>query len=101
MEEELEVTSADLINEDNHTSCECGNKTIYQYVFWSDDHDCQSCPLCMVSWQQAQIKAMKELIYALSPKTKEETALEINKKYAEIMVIDIEDFDEDMDYSKP
>jgi len=57
------ITSEHLSNKDNHTGCECGNQTIYDYVWSANDDGSQSCPLCMVSWQSEQIKAMKELIY--------------------------------------
>ena len=93
------ITSKHLKDKDNHTSCECGNKTIYEYM-WSDvNGESQSCPTCMVEWQSSQIKAMKELLYELSSKNKEETASAINKKYAELMMCEVEDFIDDVDYS--
>jgi len=76
------ITTNDLKDEGNHTSCECGNITIYEYS-WGNDDGNTSCPSCMVEWQRNQIKALKELLYELSSKTKEETAEAINKKYAE------------------
>lgn len=85
------VKSAQLKDKDNHTSCECGNKTIYEYVWTDVNGESQSCPLCMVNWQSLQIKAMKELLYQLSHKSKEETAQAINQKYAEIMLCELED----------
>ena len=99
MEEPETITSEHLSDDANHTQCECGNQTIYEYV-WSDDNGCNSCPHCMVDWQSQQINKMKELIYELSPKSKEETAKLINKKYAKIMGIEIGDFSDDMDFSK-
>lgn len=96
-----EITSKNLTNKANHTTCECGNITIHEYS-WCDDNDCKSCPLCMVEWQSEQIKAMKELVYELSSKSKDETAVEINKKYAEFMIVDLEYLnDNDIDFSKP
>lgn len=95
-----EITSEHLTDKDNHVECQCGNITTFEYG-WTNIEGEWSCPLCMVDWLGSQVKAMKQLLYALSPKSKEETALEINKKYAEIMTIDVEDFDEDMDFSKP
>jgi len=75
------------------------NKTIYEYM-WSDHNgESNSCPLCMVSWQSSQIKALKELVYELSSKSKEETSKAINKKYAEIQGCEVEDFIDDIDYS--
>ena len=93
------ITSKHLKDKDNHTTCECGNKTIYEYM-WSDHNgESNSCPLCMVSWQSSQIKALKELVYELSSKSKEETSKAINKKYAEIQGCEVEDFIDDIDYS--
>jgi hypothetical protein len=54
----------------------------------------------MVEWQSSQIKALKEMIYELSSKSKEETANAINQKYAELMCCEVEDFIDDVDYSK-
>lgn len=89
--EDKTITSEHLADDANHTQCECGNQTIGKYS-WSNDSG-QSCPLCMVSWQLGQIKAMKELVYNLSPKNKEETAKEINKKYAKLLGCDLEWFE--------
>lgn len=78
------ITSKHLKDNDNHITCDCGNKTIYEYM-WSDlNGESTSCPLCMVNWQLSQIKALKELLYELSSKSKEETSNAINQKYAEI-----------------
>lgn len=93
------IKSKHLKDKDNHTSCECGNKTIYEYV-WADYRgESQSCPLCMVEWQSSQIKALKELVYELSSKSKEETSKAINKKYAELMMCEVDDFIDDIDHS--
>src|SRR5688572_914606 len=92
------ITSEHLSDSENHINCECGNKTIHEYS-WSDENGATSCPTCMVEWQSSQIKAMKELLYDLSSKSKEETALAINKKYARLMGIEISDFDDEMDFS--
>lgn len=89
MTEPKTITSEHLSDDANHTTCECGNETIYEYV-WSDDDGNQSCPLCMTDWQSSQIKAMKKLVYELSSFDKETTALQIKKKYAEIMGCDVE-----------
>lgn len=53
----------------------------------------------MVEWQGSQIKALKELIYELSSKSKDETAKAINQKYAELMMCEVDDFIDDVDYS--
>lgn len=93
------ITSKHLKDKDNHTSCECGNKTIHEYMWTDVNGDSQSCPLCMVEWQGSQIKALKELIYELSSKSKDETAKAINQKYAELMMCEVDDFIDDVDYS--
>ena len=94
------ITSEHLLNEDNHTSCECGNTTVYDYSWNNDDGD-TSCPLCMVDWQSEQIKALKELLFELSSKSKKETAKSINQKYADFMLVDLEYFkDKGLDFSK-
>ena len=59
------ITSKHLKDKDNHTTCECGNKTIYEYVWTDHNGESNSCPICMVSWQSSQIKALKELVYEL------------------------------------
>ena len=93
------ITSKHLKDKDNHTTCECGNKTIYEYM-WSDHNgESNSCPICMVSWQSSQIKALKELVYELSSKSKDETSKAINQKYAELQGCDVDDFIDDIDYS--
>lgn len=53
----------------------------------------------MVEWQSSQIKAMKELLYELSSKSKKETANAINQKYAELMMCEVDDFIDEVDYS--
>lgn len=93
------ITSKHLKDKDNHTTCECGNKTIYEYVWTDHNGESNSCPICMVSWQFSQIKALKELLYELSAKSKEETSKAINQKYAELQGCDVDDFIEDIDYS--
>lgn len=94
------ITSKYLSDKNNHTTCECGNKTIYDYS-WSSDNGSVSCPSCMVAWQSQQIRAMKELVYKISSKSKEETATDINKMYAKIMDVDMEYLiDMDYDFSK-
>jgi hypothetical protein len=88
------------MEKDNHTTCECGNKTIYDYS-WSNDDGETSCPLCMVAWQGEQITGLKKLLYELSSKSKDETAAHINQLYAEIMGVDMEYFtDMELDYSE-
>lgn len=93
------ITSKHLKDKDNHTGCECGNKTIYEYMWTDANRESQSCPLCMVEWQSSQIKAMKELLYELSSKSKDETAKAISQKYAELMMCEVDDFIDDIDYS--
>jgi len=96
----LEITSKHLRDKDNHTSCECGNKTIYEYMWTDSNGDSQSCPICMVEWQGSQIKALKKLLYELSSKSQEETAKAINGTYAKLMGCDMEYLtDNDIDYS--
>ena len=92
------IKAEHLINEDNHVNCECGNVTIDNYS-WSSSDGSTSCPICMVNWQSEQIKAMKQLIYSLSPLRKEEVDRHINKKYAEMMGVRLSDFDDEMDFS--
>lgn len=93
------ITSKQLSDKDNHTSCECGNKTIYEYSWSSDDGE-TICPKCMVAWQEDQIKALKELLYELSPLNKNKTAKAINQKYADFMGVDLEYFEDmNIDYS--
>lgn len=93
------VTSKKLRDKDNHTICECGNKTIYEYA-WDNQDGETSCPKCMVDWQWEQIDALRKLIYEISSKSKEETSKAINTKYAEIMGVDMEYFeDHGIDYS--
>jgi len=84
------ITVETLTDLDNHTTCECGNKTIYEYVWTDPNGDSESCPLCMVAWMGMQIDAMKELIYQQSMLSPENTAIVINQKYAEIMGTDME-----------
>lgn len=90
------ITSNYLSDKNNHTTCECGNKTIYDYS-WISDNGSVSCPSCMAAWQGQQIRAMKELVYEVSSKSNEETAEMINKRYAKIMDVDMEYFT-DMEY---
>lgn len=93
------ITSKDLRSKDNHVNCECGNTTIYEYS-WSDHNgEYQNCPTCMVEWQSSQVKILKELLYKLSKESKETTSQLINEKYAKLMGIDVEDFEDDIDYS--
>lgn len=94
-----EITSEHLADKGNQTTCECGNITIHEYSWDSTEGDSTSCPSCMVEWMSEQIKEMKSLVYDLSIETDEKTALEINKRYAKIMGISIDDFNEDMDFS--
>lgn len=97
----MNISAEHLTDKANHTECECGNKTIYDYS-WSDPNSgCQSCPVCMVDWQASQIKALKELIYEISKLNESETSKSINEKYASLMGISIDDFDDDVDYSTP
>ncbi len=93
------ITSKHLKDKDNHTTCECGNKTIYEYMWLDHSGESNSCPLCMVEWQTSQINALKELIYELSSKSKEETSKAINQKYADLQGCSIDDFIRDIDYS--
>lgn len=93
------VTSKDLRDKDNHVECECGNKTIHEYNWPDQSGECNNCPVCMVDWQTSQIKILKELIYELSPESKEKTAALINEKYAKMIGIAVEDFEDEIDYS--
>ena len=94
------ITSKYLKDKDNHTTCECGNKTIYEYSWDNHNGDSTSCPLCMVSWQADQIKGLKELVHEISPLSTTRTSALMNEKYAKVAGVSVEDLDEDFDYSK-
>lgn len=79
--------------------CECGNTTIQEYNWTDPSGECNNCPTCMVDWQTSQIRILKELIYELSRESKERTSVLINEKYAKMIGISVEDFEEDVDYS--
>lgn len=94
-----QITSEHLCDSENHTTCECGNKTIHEYS-WSSNDGLESCPTCMVEWQSQQIQELKKLLYKLSSKNHELTALEIKQMYASMYGIDVSDLDPDTNYSE-
>lgn len=97
----MNISTEHLTDDSNHRECECGNKTINEYSWEDPESGCVSCPQCMVDWQSSQIKALKKLIYEKSVFNDADTARFINEKYANLMGVSIEDFDDEMDYSKP
>lgn len=85
-----EITDRILRDRNEQVHCECGNVTIYAYA-WSNDDGEYSCPKCMVAYLTQQIKAMRAVVYELSPKSPEVTAAYINAAHARELGVTTED----------
>lgn len=42
----MEISKKNLLDESNHVQCECGNTTISEYS-WESDDGIKYCPMCM------------------------------------------------------